>query len=62
MKDRIEGLKDHYILCGFGRVGEGIAREFEARRLPYVVVESNVEAIERLPPARLPAADGRRHE
>jgi voltage-gated potassium channel len=47
MKDRIEGLKDHYILCGFGRVGEEIAREFEARRLPYVVVESNVEAIER---------------
>ena len=47
MKGRIEGLRDHYILCGFGRVGEEIAREFESRRLPYVVVESNVEAIER---------------
>jgi voltage-gated potassium channel len=47
MKGRIEGLRDHYILCGFGRVGEEIAREFENRRLPYVVVESNEEAIER---------------
>jgi voltage-gated potassium channel len=47
MKGRIEGLQDHYILCGFGRVGEEIAREFENRRLPYVVVESNEEAIER---------------
>ncbi len=47
MKSRIEGLKDHYILCGFGRVGEEIAREFSARRLPFVVVESNPEAIER---------------
>lgn len=47
MKGRIEGLKDHYLLCGFGRVGEEIAREFSARRLPFVVVESNPEAIER---------------
>ena len=47
MKGRIEALKDHYILCGFGRVGEEIAREFEVRHLPYVVVESNPEAIER---------------
>jgi len=47
MKSRIEGLKDHYILCGFGRVGEEIAREFFARKLPFVVVESNLEAIER---------------
>ena len=47
MKGRIEGLKDHYILCGFGRVGEEIAREFENRHLPYVVIESNEEAIER---------------
>jgi len=47
MKSRIEGLNDHYIRCGFGRVGEEIAREFSARRLPFVVVESNPEAIER---------------
>jgi voltage-gated potassium channel len=47
MKGRIESLKDHYILCGFGRVGEEIAREFANRRLPFVVIESNLEAIQR---------------
>ncbi len=47
MKGRIERLKDHYILCGFGRVGEEIAHEFVTRDLPFVVVESNPEAIER---------------
>jgi voltage-gated potassium channel len=47
MKGRIENLRDHYILCGFGRVGEEIAREFFARKLPFVVVENNPEAIER---------------
>ncbi|MDO8617153.1 MAG: NAD-binding protein [Dehalococcoidia bacterium] len=47
MKGRIERLKDHYILCGFGRVGEEIAREFRDRDIQFVVVENNPEAIER---------------
>ena len=28
MQQKIEALRDHYILCGFGRVGEEIAREY----------------------------------
>jgi voltage-gated potassium channel len=47
MKGQIEGLKNHYILCGFGRVGEEISRELSARRVPYVVIETNPESIER---------------
>jgi voltage-gated potassium channel len=47
MKGKIEALRDHYILCGFGRVGEEIAREFTERRIPLVIVDSNPEAIER---------------
>jgi voltage-gated potassium channel len=47
MKGRIEALRDHYILCGFGRVGTEIAREFSARDVPFVVVESNREMIAR---------------
>jgi voltage-gated potassium channel len=47
MKARIGGLKDHYILCGFGRVGEEIARELKARGTPFVIVDSNPEALER---------------
>jgi len=47
MKGQIERLRDHYILCGFGRVGEEIAREFVDRDLPFVVVENNPEAIQR---------------
>ena len=47
MKGKIEALRDHYILCGFGRVGEGIARNFAGRRVPFVIVDSDPEAIER---------------
>ena len=47
MKARIDALRDHYILCGFGRVGEEIAREYTERGVPFVIVENNPEAIER---------------
>jgi voltage-gated potassium channel len=47
MKSRIEQLRDHYILCGFGRVGEEIAREFSERGIPFVVVENNPETAPR---------------
>jgi voltage-gated potassium channel len=47
MKSQIEQLRGHYILCGFGRVGEEIAREFAGRDITFVVVEITPEAIER---------------
>lgn len=47
MKTKIEALRNHYILCGFGRVGEEIARDFQGRRVPFVIVDLNPEALER---------------
>jgi voltage-gated potassium channel len=47
MRTKIEGLRNHYILCGFGRVGEEIARDFQGRRAPFVIVDLNPEALER---------------
>jgi voltage-gated potassium channel len=44
---RIRKLKNHYIICGFGRIGEIIARQLRERRIPLVVVESDLE---KLPP------------
>ena len=47
MKGQSEKLRDHYILCGFGRVGEEIAREFVAREIPFVVIDATPDAVER---------------
>jgi voltage-gated potassium channel len=47
MRAKIQALRNHYILCGFGRVGEEIGREFHDRGIPFVVVESNAESIRR---------------
>jgi voltage-gated potassium channel len=44
---QIEQLEDHYILCGFGRVGQEIARELNERAAPFVVVEQTPGHAER---------------
>ena len=44
----IAALEDHYIICGFGRIGALICKEFAAKPLPFVVVEKHASAIERM--------------
>ena len=48
VEKQIESLKDHYIICGYGRIGSLICKEFAARPLPFVVVESNPSVLEKL--------------
>jgi voltage-gated potassium channel len=45
-KRMIEKLKDHYIICGFGRVGRGAATELLHAGAPFVVVETNAQRTE----------------
>jgi voltage-gated potassium channel len=47
MQQRIEGQRDHYILCGYGRVGEEITRDLVEHGVAFVIVESNPEALSR---------------
>src|SRR5438128_10585567 len=42
----IERLEDHFIICGYGRVGRRVAQEFGANDVPYVVLDFSQEAIE----------------
>jgi voltage-gated potassium channel len=48
MHKTIGTLKNHYIICGFGRIGQLIGKEFQARPVPFVVVEKNPHLCERL--------------
>jgi voltage-gated potassium channel len=47
MAMQIDDIEDHYVLCGFGRVGREIARELKERRVPFVVIEQTAEEVER---------------
>jgi voltage-gated potassium channel len=41
----IETLRDHYIICGYGRVGRRVAEEFQEAGAEYVVLDFNEDAI-----------------
>lgn len=41
----IEGLSDHYIICGYGRVGRRAAAEFREEGVPFVVLDFSEHAI-----------------
>jgi voltage-gated potassium channel len=42
----IERLKNHYIICGYGRVGRRIAAEFRHEGVPFLVLDFSDDAIE----------------
>ena len=47
MENKIGALRNHYLVCGLGRVGSQLAEELAAARLPFVVIdeqESNVRS------------------
>jgi voltage-gated potassium channel len=44
----IQKIKNHYIICGYGRMGRVICQELRDRGFPFVVVDNNVEAISEL--------------
>jgi voltage-gated potassium channel len=43
---RIDALRDHCIICGYGRVGRRVADEFRDSDVGYVVVDFTPEALE----------------
>jgi voltage-gated potassium channel len=47
MKTKIARLKKHFILCGYGRVGEEIALTFSEEGVPFVVISNNEEHVAR---------------
>ncbi len=47
MKAEIEKLKDHFILCGYGRVGREIARTFKEEGVPFIIIDSSESVVAR---------------
>ncbi|HXG75314.1 MAG TPA: NAD-binding protein [Gaiellaceae bacterium] len=42
---RVEQLREHVIICGYGRVGRRAAREFREVGVPFVVLDYNQESL-----------------
>jgi voltage-gated potassium channel len=54
MDKRIMEMRDHYIICGFGRVGHQVAADFNVAKIPYVVIDSKPETVSELEPKGIP--------
>ena len=46
-KRMIAKMENHFIVCGFGRVGRNASYEFQNAGVPFVVIERNEERVER---------------
>lgn len=44
MRKALRGLKEHYVLCGFGKFAKPVAEGLAHKKLPFCVIESNPAA------------------
>jgi voltage-gated potassium channel len=48
VQKQVSALKNHFIICGFGRIGRIICSELEADNIDFVVIEQNPAAVEEI--------------
>lgn len=48
LEKQIKKLKDHYIICGYGRVGQTVCEIFSSKSLKMVVIDKDLDRIEQL--------------
>ena len=48
LQRELDRLRDHFIICGYGRMGTQIVSEFEEHKVAYVVIDQTEEALERI--------------
>ena len=44
MRDRIKKLNNHFVICGYGRIGETVCEEIATYGIPFVVLEKSEES------------------
>ncbi|GAB4244473.1 MAG: potassium channel protein [Thermoleophilia bacterium] len=58
MGKRIERMSEHYIVCGYGRVGQNVVQEFQRHHAPVVVIERDPEVVQLLAEEGVPVVEG----
>jgi voltage-gated potassium channel len=58
MDKKIREMKDHYVICGFGRVGHQVAQVFETWQVPFVVIDPKKESRDELEAKGVPVLIG----
>ena len=50
MERELANLKNHYIICGAGRVGHSVARDLAHKPRPFVIIETDEKIVSELDP------------
>ena len=48
VQKQISGLKNHFIICGFGRIGRIVCSELDADHIDFIVIEQDPSVIEQI--------------
>jgi voltage-gated potassium channel len=43
----ISAYRDHFVLCGYGRVGSAVHKELKKRNIPAIIIERNEDVVKR---------------
>ena len=43
----LETIKDHFIICGYGRIGRTVARQFQRQQVPFVVIDRDPDSLQK---------------
>lgn len=46
MHRKVQALSDHFIIVGFGRIGQGVCERLHAQSIPFVVIDRDRELVE----------------
>lgn len=58
MEKKIAQLRDHYIICGFGRIGKVICQELATNKRPFLVIDHSHDELEAIKEAGYLYIDG----
>ena len=45
LQHMLETIKDHFIVCGYGRIGSTVAQQFQRQHVPFVVIERDPDRL-----------------
>lgn len=58
LEQMMEQISEHYVVCGYGRMGQQIVRDLNARRQPFIIVDKVEDMAEELLDAQIPHVIG----
>lgn len=58
MQNHIDRMKQHYIICGYGRIGKQVCADLSEAKVPFVVVDNNPQRCAALLESGIPFVEG----